>query len=100
MGKLVGPEDMMKAACWVVIEGESVTITDLNDSLYHMMVVSMGTKSMFVATVYNQKLSDSSHVCRGLYMIDGVGHERVLAVGVVRDTSTWLECRLFLQMRT
>ena len=67
MGKLVGPEDMMKAACWVVIEGETVTITDLNDSLYYMIVVSVGTKSMFGKTVYNQKLSDSSHVCRGLY---------------------------------
>ena len=77
-----------------------MAIIDFNDSLYDMIVVSVGTKSMFVATVYNQKLSDSSHVCRGLYMIGGVGHERVLAVGVVRDTSTWLECRLFLQMQT
>ena len=63
-----------------------------------MIVVSVGTKSMFVETVYNQKLSDSSHVCRGLYSTEGVGHEWVLAVGVVRDTSTWLKCRLYLQM--
>ena len=54
-----------------------------------MIVVSVGTKSMFVETVYNQKLSDSSHDCRGLYSTEGVGHEWVLAVGVVRDTSTW-----------
>ena len=53
-----------------------------------MAVVSVGTKSIFVETVYNQKLSDSSHVCRGLYSTDGVGHEWVLAAGVVRDTST------------
>ena len=53
---------------------------------------------MFVKTVYNQKLSDSSHVCRGLYSTEGVGREWVLAVGVVRDTSTWLECRLYLQL--
>ena len=75
-----------------------MTIIDLNDSLYDMVVVSMGTKSMFVETVYNQKLSDSSHVCRGLYSTEGVSHEWVLAVGVVQDTSTWLKCRLYLQM--
>ena len=65
-----------------------MAITDLNDSLYDMIVVSVGTKSIFVETVYNQKLSDSSHVCRGLYSTEGVGHEWVLAAGVVRDTST------------
>ena len=65
-----------------------MTIIDFNDSLYDMIVVSVGTESMFVATVYNQKLSDSSHVCRGLYSTEGVGHEWVLAVGVIRDTST------------
>ena len=75
-----------------------MTIIDFNDSLYDMIVVSVGTESMFVATVYNQKLSDSSHVCRGLYSTEGVGHEWVLAVGVVRDTSTWLKCRVYLQM--
>ena len=75
-----------------------MTITDFNDSLYDMIVVSMGTKSMFVEPVYNQKLSDSSHVCRGLYSTEGVGHEWVVAVGVVRDTSTWLKCQLYLQM--
>ena len=53
-----------------------------------MAVVSVGTKSIFVETVYNQKLSDSSHVCRGLYSTEGVGHEWVLAVGVVWDTNT------------
>ena len=74
----MGPEDMMKAACCVVIEGEIVTIIDLNDLLYDIIIVSMGTKSMFVETVYNQKLSDSSHVRRGLYSIEGVGHEWVL----------------------
>ena len=83
----MGPEDMMKATCWVVMEGETVTITDLNDSLYYMVVVSVGTQSTFIETVYNQKLSDSSHVFRGLYSIEGVGHEWVLAVGVVRDTN-------------
>ena len=65
-----------------------MTIIDFNDSLYDMIVVSVGTESMFVGTVYNQKLSDSSHVCRGLYSTEGVGHEWVLAVGVVWDTST------------
>ena len=75
-----------------------MTITDFNDSLYNMIVVSVGTKSMFVETVYNQKLSDSSHVCRDLYSTEGVGHDWVLAMGVVRDTGTWLECRLYLQM--
>ena len=75
-----------------------MTITELTDSLYYMIGVSVGTESMFVATVYNQKLSDSSHDCRGLYSTEGVGHEWVLAVGVVRDTSTWLECQLYLQM--
>ena len=98
MGKPVGPKDMMKAVCWVVIEGETVTITDLNDSLYYMIVVFVGTKSMFVETLCNQKLSDSSHVCRGLYSTEGGDHEWVLVVGVVRDTSTWLKCRLYLQM--
>ena len=88
----MGPEDMIKTACWVVIEGETVTITNLHDSLYYMVIVSMGTKSTFVTTVYNQKLNGSSHVCRGLYNTEGVGHEWVLAVGVIRDTSTWLEC--------
>ena len=63
-----------------------------------MIVMFVGTKSMFVGTVCNQKLSDSSHVCRGLCSTEGVGHEWVLAVGVVRDTSTWLKCRLYLQM--
>ena len=80
----------------VVIEGEIVTIANSNDSLYYMVVVSVGIKSMFVEIMYNQKLNDSSHVCRGLYSIEGVGHEWVLAVGVVWDTSTWLECRLYL----
>ena len=75
-----------------------MTITDFNDLLYNMIVVSVGTKSMFVETVHNQKLSDSSHVCRGLYSTEGVGHEWVLAVGVVRGTGTWLECRLYLQI--
>ena len=84
----MGPKDVMKAVCWVVIKGETVTITTVYDSLYYMVVVSVGIKSMFVETVYNQKLSDSSHVCRGLYRTEGVGHEWVLAVGVVRDTST------------
>ena len=93
----MGPEDMMKAACWAVIEDENVTITDLNDSLHYIVVVFVGTKSTFVETVYNQKLSDSSHVCRGLYSTEGVGHEWVLAMGVVLDTSTWFECRLYLQ---
>ena len=65
-----------------------MTIIELTDPLYYMIVVSVGTKSMFVETVYNQKLSDSSHVCRGLYSTEGVGHEWVLARGVVRDTST------------
>ena len=65
-----------------------MTITDFSDSRYYMIVVSVGTKSMFVETVYNQKLSDSSHDCRGLYSTEGVGHEWVLAVGVVWDTST------------
>ena len=65
-----------------------MTITELTDSLYYMIVVSVGTKSMLVETVYNQKLSDSSHVCRGLYSTEGEGHEWVLAVGVVQDTST------------
>ena len=88
----------MKATCWVVIEGETMTIIDLNDSLYCMVVMSVGTKSVFIQTLYHQKLSDSSHVYRGLYSIEGVGHEWVLVVGVVRDTSTWLECRLYLQM--
>ena len=75
-----------------------MTITSFNDSLYNMIVVSVGTKSMFVETMYNQKLCDSSHVCRGLYSTEGVGHEWVSAVGVVRDTGTWLECRLYLQI--
>ena len=88
----MGPEDMMNVACWVVIEGEIVTITNVNDSLYYIVVVLVGTKSTFVKTVYNQKLSDSSHVCRGLYSAERVGHEWVLAMGVVRDTNTWLEC--------
>ena len=48
--------------------------------------------------VYKQKLSNSSHVCRGLYSTEGVGYEWALAVGVVRDTSTWLECWCDLQM--
>ena len=73
----------MKAACWVVIEGENVTIANLNDSLYYIAIVSVETKSLFVETVYNRKLSDSSHVCRGLYSTEGVGHDWVLAVGVV-----------------
>ena len=90
----------MKAVCWLVIEGEAINITKLTDPLYYIAIVFVGTKSMFVATVYNQKLSDSSHVCRGLYSTEGVGHEWVLAVGVVQDTSTWLECRLYLQMQT
>ena len=75
-----------------------MTITNLHDSLYYMVIVSVGTKSTFVTTVYNQKLRDSSYVCRGLCSIEGVGHEWVLAVGVVQDTSTWLECRRYLQM--
>ena len=65
-----------------------MTIIDFNDSLYNMIVVSVGTKSMLIETVYNQKLSDSSHDCRGLYSTEGVGHEWVSAVGVVWDTST------------
>ena len=84
----MGPKDVMKAVCWVVIEGETMTITNVYNSLYYIVIVSVGTKSMFVETVYNQKLSDSSHVCRGLYSTEGVGHEWVLAVGVVWDTST------------
>ena len=88
----MGPEDVMKAACWVVIEGTLLTITDVNGSLYYIVVISVVKKSMFVMTVYKQKLSNSSHVCRGLYRTEGVGYEWVLAVGVVRDTSTWLEC--------
>ena len=76
-----------------------MTIRDVNDSLYDMIVVSVGTESMFVATMYNQKLSDSSHVCRGLCSTQGVGHEWVLAAGVVWDTSTWLECRLYLRCK-
>ena len=88
----------MKVARWVVIEGETVIIIDLNDSLYYMIVMFVGTRSMFVETVYNQKLSDSSHVCRGLYSTEGVGYEWVLAMGVIRDISTWLKCRLYLQM--
>ena len=47
---------------------------------------------MLIMIVYKQKLSNSSHVCRGLYSTEGVGYEWVLAVGVVWDTSTWLEC--------
>ena len=62
-----------------------MTITNLNDSLYSMIVVSVGTKSMFVETVYNQKLSDSSHIYRGLCNTEGVGHEWVLVEGVGRD---------------
>ena len=49
----MGPEDMMKAMCWVVIEGEIVTITELNDSLSDIVIVSVGTKSTFVKAVYN-----------------------------------------------
>ena len=75
-----------------------MTTTNFNDSLYNMIVLFVGTKSTFVETMYNQKLSDSSHVCRGLYSTEGVGHEWVFAAGVVWDTSTWLECRLYLQM--
>ena len=40
----MGPEDMVKAACQVVIEGDTVTITNVYDSLYYMVIVSMGTK--------------------------------------------------------
>ena len=90
----------MKTVCWVVIEGEIVTITNLNDSLYYIFVISVVKKSMFVMTVYKQKLSNSSHVCRGLYSTEGVGHEWVLAVGVVWDTNPWLECRLYLQIQS
>ena len=92
MGKPVGPKDVMKAASWVVIEGTLLTITDVNGSLYYIFVISVVKKSMLIMTVYKQKLSNSSHVCRGLYRTEGVGYEWVLAVGVVRDTSTWLEC--------
>ena len=49
----MGPKDMMKAVCWVVIEGETVTITELNDSLYDIVIVSVGTKSTFVKAMYN-----------------------------------------------
>ena len=49
----MGSEDMMKAACWVVIEGETITITELNDALYIIVIVSVGTKSTFVKAVYN-----------------------------------------------
>ena len=69
MGKLVGSEDTMKAVCWLVIEGEAINITKLTDPLYYIAIVFVGTKSMFVETVYNQKLSDSSHVCRGLSLV-------------------------------
>ena len=78
--------------------GYTVNITDLIDPLYNTTIVSIGTKSTFVETVYNQKISDSSHVCRGLYSTRGMGHEWVLAMVVVQDTSTWLECQLYLQM--
>ena len=60
--------------------------------------MSVGIKSMFVETMYNQKLNDSSYVCKGLYSTEGVDHEWVLAVGVVQDTNIWLEYRLYLQM--
>ena len=88
----MGPKDIMKAMCWVVIEGEVITITNLNNLLYYIVILFVGTKSTFVEIVYNLKLRDSSHVCRGLYSTEGVSHEWVLAMGVVRDTSTWLEC--------
>ena len=84
----MGPEDVMKATCWVVIEGTLLTITDVNGSLYYIFVISVVKKSMLIMIVYKQKLSNSSHVCRGLYRTEGVGYEWVLAVGVVRDTST------------
>ena len=44
MGKPVGPEDVMKAACWVVIEGTLLTITDVNGSLYYIFVISVVKK--------------------------------------------------------
>ena len=87
----MGPEEMMKAVCYVVIEGETVTITDLNDSLYYIVVVSMGIKSTFDELCTIQKLRDSSCVCRGLYSAEGVSHEWALALSVVWDTSTWLK---------
>ena len=52
----MGPEDVMKAICWVVIEGETITVTNLNDSLYYIVIVWRGTKSTFGVTLYNQKL--------------------------------------------
>ena len=73
-----------------------MTITNLNDSLYYIFVMYVAPKSTFVETMYNQKISDSSHVCRGLHSIEEVGHDWVVAVGAVQNTSTWLECRLYL----
>ena len=37
----MGPEDVMKAACWVVIEGTLLTITDVPGSLYYIFVISV-----------------------------------------------------------
>ena len=36
----MGAEDVMNAVCWVVIEGRTMTIANLNDLLYYMVVVS------------------------------------------------------------
>ena len=47
--------------------GYTINNTNLIDPLYYIVIVSMGTKSTFMEAVCNQKLSDSSHICRGLY---------------------------------
>ena len=52
----MGSEDVMKAVCWVVIKGKTITITNINDLLYHMIIVFVGTKSTFSVTVYSQKV--------------------------------------------